>query len=101
MSLRRLRRRMTDTVFKEVKMLATNPTDARRNLTAFMDKVIDNSEALIIARSEGRDVVMISKDEYDNILENIHVLGNKSNREWLLLGKKQAESGNVREVSVE
>lgn len=82
-------------------MLATNPKDAQKNLKSFMDKVVDNSETLIIARSEGRDVVMISKDEYDNILENIHVLGSKSNREWLLLGKKQAESGNVREVTVE
>ncbi|MDR1247525.1 MAG: type II toxin-antitoxin system Phd/YefM family antitoxin [Clostridiales Family XIII bacterium] len=76
-------------------MLATNPKDAQKNLKSFMDKVVDNSETLIIARSEGRDVVMISKDKYDNILENIHVLGSKSNREWLLLGKKQAESGNV------
>jgi antitoxin YefM len=93
--------RITNTVFKETEMLATNPKDAQKNLKSFMDKVVDNSETLIIARSEGRDVVMISKDEYDNILENIHVLGSKSNREWLLLGKKQAESGNVREVTVE
>jgi antitoxin YefM len=44
---------------------------------------------------------MLSKDEYDNIIENIHVLGNKVNREWLLLGKKQAEVGNLREVEIE
>ena len=81
-------------------MLAANPSDIRRNLKDFMDKVVDDNEALIITRSGGRDVVMLSKEEYDNIIENIHVLGNKANREWLLLGKKQAESGKLRDVEI-
>ena len=82
-------------------MLAANPSDVRRNLKDFMDKVVDDNEPLIITRSSGRDVVMLSKEEYDNMMENIHVLGNKANREWLLLGKKQAESGILREVKIE
>jgi antitoxin YefM len=82
-------------------MLATNPSDVRRNLKAFMDKIVDDSEALIITRPDDRAVVMLSKEEYDNMVENMRVLGNKSNREWLLLGKKQAEDGNVREVAIE
>jgi antitoxin YefM len=82
-------------------MLATHPSEVRKNLKAFMDRVVDDSEALIITRPEGRDVVMLSKTDYDNIIENIQVLGNKANREWLLLGKKQAESGHFREVAVD
>jgi len=82
-------------------MLAANPSDIRRNLKDFMDKVVDDNEPLIITRPGGRDVVMLSKEEYDNIIENIHVLGNKANREWLLLGKKQAEVGKLREVKIE
>jgi antitoxin YefM len=81
-------------------MLAANPSEIRRNLKDFMDKVVDDNEALIITRPGGRDVVMLSKDEYDNIIENIHVLGNKTNREWLLLGKKQVEGGHLREVEI-
>lgn len=81
-------------------MLAANPSEIRRNLKDFMDKVVDDNEALIITRPGGRDVVMLSKDEYDNIIENIHVLGNKANREWLLLGKRQVEVGNLREVEI-
>jgi antitoxin YefM len=82
-------------------MLAANPSDVRRNLKDFMDKVVDDNEPLIITRSSGRDVVMLSKEEYDNMMENIHVLGNKANREWLLLGKKQVESGKLRQVEIE
>ena len=74
-------------------MLATNPSDVRKNLKRFMDAVVDDHDALIIVRPEGRDVVMLSKAEYDNMVENIHVLGSKSNRERLLLGKRQAEVG--------
>ena len=81
-------------------MLAANPSDVRRNMKDFMDKVVDENEALIITRPGGRDVVMLSKGEYDNIMENIHVLENKANREWLLLGKKQVESGKLREVKI-
>jgi len=82
-------------------MLATNPSDVRNNLKRFMDAVVDDHEALIIVRPEGRDVVMLSKAEYDNMVENIHVLGSKSNREWLLLGKRQAEAGELRQVDIE
>jgi antitoxin YefM len=81
-------------------MLAANPSDVRKNLKDYMDKVVDDNEALIITRPGGRDVVMLSKDGYDNIIENVHVLENKANREWLLLGKKQAESGQLREVDI-
>jgi antitoxin YefM len=82
-------------------MLATSPSDVRKNLKSYMDKVVDNSEALIITRPEGREVVMLSKTEYDNIVENVRVLGNRKNREWLLLGKSQAESGKLRELVIE
>lgn len=82
-------------------MLAANPSDVRKNLKDFMDKVVDDNDALIITRPNGREVVMLSKEEYDNMIENIHVLGNKVNREWLLLGKRQAESGNLREVDID
>ena len=82
-------------------MFAANPSDVRRNLKNFMDRIVDDNETLIITRPGGRDVVMLSKEEYDNIIENIHVLGNKANREWLLLGKKQSESGQLREVEIE
>ena len=75
-------------------MLAANPSEIRRNLKDFMDKVVDDNEALIITRPGGSDVVMLSKEEYDDVLESVHLLGNKANREWLLLRKKQVEVGN-------
>jgi antitoxin YefM len=81
-------------------MFASNPSEVRRNLKNFMDRIVDDNETLIITRPGGRDVVMLAKEEYDNILEIIHVLGNKANREWLLLGKKQAESGKLREIEI-
>jgi antitoxin YefM len=82
-------------------MFAAKPSDLRKKLKDFMDKVVDDHEILIITRPGGRDVVMLSKDQYDNIIENIHALGNKENREWLLLGKKQAESGKLRKIEIE
>ncbi len=82
-------------------MLAAHPSDFRRNLKAFMDKVVNDNEPLIITRPGGHDVVMLSKKQYDNIIENIHILGDEANRVRLQLGKKQAESGKLREVEIE
>jgi antitoxin YefM len=65
-----------------------------------MDRVVDDNETLIITRPGGREVVMLSKEAYDNIIENIHVLGNKANRDRLKLGKKRAETGKLREFEI-
>jgi antitoxin YefM len=78
-----------------------NPSDVRKSLKNFMDKVVDDNEPLIITRPGGREVVMLSKAEYDYIIENIQVPGNKANREWLLPGKKLPESGKLKEVEIE
>jgi hypothetical protein len=40
---------------------------------------------------------MISKARYYNIIN----MGNKANCAWFLPGKKQAESGKLREVAIE
>ena len=50
-------------------MLAANPSDIRRNLKDYVDKVVDNDEPLIITRPGGRDVVTLSKEEMTILLK--------------------------------
>jgi antitoxin YefM len=58
-----------------------------------MDKVTDDYEAMIITRKNNRNVVMLSEEAYNNLMENIHVLGNKANYDWLMESKAQLERG--------
>ena len=36
---------------------------------------------------------MISEESYNNLMENIYVMSNKENYDWLMKGKAQLENG--------
>lgn len=74
-------------------MLAVNYTNLRDNMKAYMDKVTDDYETMIVTRKNNKNVVMISEESYNNLMENIHVMGNKANYDWLMESKTQLESG--------
>lgn len=76
-------------------MLAVNYTNLRDNMKSYMDKVTDDYETMIVTRKNNKNVVMLSEESYNNLMENIHVMGNKANYDWLMESKAQLESGNV------
>ena len=36
---------------------------------------------------------LTSEESYNNLIENVYVMGNKSNYDWLMESKEQLESG--------
>lgn len=74
-------------------MLAVNYTNLRDNMKTYMDKVTDDYETMIVTRKDNKNVVMISEESYNNLMENIYVIGNKENYDWLMKGKSQLEHG--------
>lgn len=76
-------------------MLAVNYTNLRDNMKSCMDKVTDDYETMIVTRKNNRNVVMMSEESYNNLLENLHVMGNKANYDWLMESKTQLESGHM------
>ena len=74
-------------------MLAVNYTNFRENLKDYMDKATDDYETMIVTRKNNKNVVMISEESYNNLMENVYVMGNKSNYDWLMESKEQLESG--------
>ena len=76
-------------------MLAVNYTNLRDNMKAYMDKVTDDYETMIVTRKDNKNVVMISEEAYNNLIENVHVMGNKANYDWLMESKAQLEKGNA------
>ena len=76
-------------------MLAVNYTNLRDNMKAYMDKVTDDYETMIVTRKDNKNVVMISEEAYNNLIENVHVMGNKANYDWLMESKVQLEKGNI------
>ena len=74
-------------------MLAINYTELRNNLKECMDRVTDDYETLIITRKKNRNVVMISEEMYNNMLENMHLTAKESNYRWLLESAGQLKRG--------
>lgn len=64
-------------------MIAANFSEFRTKLKQYLDNVEDNNETLIIKRKTGKGTVLISLDEYNSIMETVHLLSSKSNAGWL------------------
>ncbi|KSV59753.1 type II toxin-antitoxin system Phd/YefM family antitoxin [Acetivibrio ethanolgignens] len=76
-------------------MLAVNYTNLRDNMKACMDRVTDDYETMIVTRKDNKNVVMLSEESYNNLMENAYIMGNKVNYDWLMESKAQLEMGNV------
>ena len=74
-------------------MLAVNYTNFRENMKEYMDKATNDYETMIVTRKNNKNVVMISEETYNNV----YVMGNKSNYDWLMESKEQLESGKFKE----
>jgi antitoxin YefM len=69
-----------------------NYSEFRANLKYWFDKVINDMSDVVIKRKGGKDLVLISLDEYNSLKETTYLLTGK-NREVLLESIKQLESG--------
>ena len=73
-------------------METVNYTDFRSNLKHWFDKVVNNVSDIIIKRKNGKDLVLISLDEYNSLKETTYLLTGK-NRDILLNSIKELEAG--------
>ena len=73
-------------------METVNYTDFRSNLKHWFDKVINDVSDVIIKRKSGKDLVLISLDEYNSLKETTYLLTGK-NRDILLNSIKELEDG--------
>jgi antitoxin YefM len=74
-------------------MEIVNYTDFRSNLKHWFDKVVNDVSDIIIKRKNGKDLVLISLDEYNSLKETTYLLTGK-NRDILLESIKELEDGN-------
>lgn len=76
-------------------MLAVNYTNFRDNMKSYLDKVTDDYETMIIPRKDNKNVVVLSEETYNNLMENVYIMGNKANFDWLMESKEQLERGKI------
>ena len=70
-------------------------TELRSNLAAYMDQVCDDRAPLVVTRQNARSVVMLSEEEYEGLIETVHLLKSPANAARLLRSIKEADEGNL------
>lgn len=75
-------------------MIAANFSEFRTKLKMYLDNVEDNNETLIVKRKTGKGSVVISLDEYNSIMETVHLLSSKKNADRLYESINQMRKGD-------
>jgi antitoxin YefM len=76
-------------------------TEARNKLNKLIDKVHENSEPYLIVGTKGRkDAVLISKEDYDNMVENLYILSNPKWVKSINKGLKELEEGKGKRIDI-
>ena len=70
-------------------------TELRANLAKYMDDVCDGRAPLHVTRQNARSVVMIAEDEYEGMMETLHLLRSPANAARLLRSMKAADAGKL------
>lgn len=76
-------------------MIVANYSEFRKELKQYLDSVENNHETLIIKRGSRKGTVLISLEEYNSIMETLHLLSSKKNAKRLFESIEQVKSGNI------
>lgn len=78
-------------------MDAVTYSDLRQNLKRHLDRVYGDREALIVTRKGNENVVVISLDEYNSLVETSYLLSSDANAQHLRESLAAARSGATSE----
>jgi antitoxin YefM len=78
-------------------MIAITSSQVRSHFKEICDKVVEDVEAIIVTRSRGENIVMMSEAEYNNMMENFRIFSNPERYQKIKDGIDQYEQGNYSE----
>ena len=75
-------------------MIAANYSNVRANLKSYMDKAKNDYEKIVITSKDG-NVVLMSEEEYNNMVENLFIMSNPAMIQRLNESIQQIIDGKV------
>ena len=73
-------------------MSITNATELRKNLFSTLDEVIEFNDSVTVNTRKGKAVIL-SEEDYNGMLETIHILSQKGLYKKIKEGEKEEVSG--------
>lgn len=77
-------------------MQIINYSQARDQLKAVIDRVVEDADIAIISRRDGDDAVLMSKDMYESMQETIFLMSNPANVQHLAKSIAQHKAGKAK-----
>ena len=76
-------------------MKVINFSDARNRLKSVLDEVVNDRDYTIISRRDADDAVVMSLDQFNSLMETVHLLKSPANATHLAKSIKQYQSGKT------
>ncbi|RVU29332.1 type II toxin-antitoxin system Phd/YefM family antitoxin [Neptunomonas marina] len=82
-------------------MRVVNFSEARNKLKSVLDQVVDDADYTVISRRDADDAVVMSLDQFNGLMETVHLLKTPANVAHLEKSIQQYKEGKVvqRELS--
>ncbi len=74
-------------------MTTLSYSQTRQNLKSVLDSVTNDSQPIFVKRKNGRNVVILSEEDYNSLNETAYLLSSPKNRKHLETGLKNLEAG--------
>jgi antitoxin YefM len=76
-------------------MRVVNFSEARNKLKNVLDQVVNDADYTIISRRDADDAVVMSLDQFNGLMETVHLLKSPANAVHLAKSIKQYHKGQV------
>jgi antitoxin YefM len=70
-------------------------SEARTNLKLVCDRVVDDADHTVITRRDAPDVVVMSLESFNSLIETVHLLKSPANAAHLAKSIEQFRQGNI------
>lgn len=78
-------------------MRVVNFSEARNQLKSVLDQVIEDADYTVITRRDADDAVVMSLDQFNGLMETVHLLKSPANAAHLSKSIQQYRAGETQE----
>jgi antitoxin YefM len=73
----------------------------KTNLVDLIEKINNDRDSFLITNEDGQSIIAMALDDFESIMETLHLLSSKANTEHLFESIKEYKSGKLKTFSIE
>lgn len=81
-------------------MRVINYSEARNNLKSVLDQVSSDADFTVISRRDAEDAVVMSLEQFNSLMETVHLLQSPANAKHLAKSIEQYQKGKLKRADL-